>query len=204
MLKHLKFLILICGLILGPIQAFGQTAQTMSTESQAFIQDLADATLETLDDIRLTQEERDQRFHDLLKDGFEIPYLSKLVLGRHRNNATREQMAQFETLFPDYIINIYSTRLQEYGDETFVVTGTSPTGKSDLYVHSEVSRKGRNPFNADWRVRYMGGKLRIIDIVVGGISMLQTQREEFSARIAKVGFDGLLDDLRNANETEAK
>ncbi len=202
MTRRFKFLMLLTGFMLLPFQAFAKDAQDMPDEAQAFIQELADNTLETLDDIRLTQEERDERFHDLLKEGFEIPYLSKLVLGRHRKDASREQIREFETLFPDFIISVYSARLQEYGDERFIVTGTSPTGKRDIYVQSEFSRKGRDPFIASWRVRLMDDKLRIIDIVVGGISMLQTQREEFSSRIARVGMDGLLEDLRNRGETK--
>lgn len=199
LLKPVFILVFFLGL---SIPAHAKNAQDMNEEAEAFIQELANNTLDALDDIRLTQDERDQKFHDLLKEGFEIPYLSKLVLGRHRKKASRNQMSDFEQLFPDFIISVYSARLQEYGDERFNVTGSSPTGKRDLYVHSEFSRRGRDPFIASWRVRLMDDKLRIIDIVVGGISMLQTQREEFSSRIAKVGMDGLLDDLRERNENE--
>lgn len=202
MTKKLKTFFILLSILLLPLPAQAKNAQDMSEEAEAFIQELANNTLDTLDDIRMTQEERDQKFHDLLKDGFEIPYLSKLVLGRHRKKASRAQMRDFEQLFPDFIISVYSARLKEYGDERFNVTGSSPTGKRDLYVHSEFSRKGRNPFIASWRVRLMDGHLRIIDIVVGGISMLQTQREEFSSRIARVGMDGLLDDLRERQEPE--
>ncbi|MCG8452594.1 MAG: ABC transporter substrate-binding protein, partial [Spirochaetales bacterium] len=138
----------------------------------------------------------DAEFHRLLKEGFEIEYLAKLVLGRHRRTASAQQMAEFQELFPDYIIKIYADRLKEYGDERFYVTGTSPAGKKDIYVHSEVTRQGRDPFAADWRVRFMNGQLRIIDIKIAGISMLQTQRDEFSARINNVGMDGLIEDLR--------
>jgi phospholipid transport system substrate-binding protein len=204
MIKPVKFFFILLGFLALPLSAQAENAQDMTEEAEAFIQELANNTLETLDDIRMTQEERDQQFHELLKEGFEIPYLSKLVLGRHRKKATREQLRDFERLFPDFIISVYSARLQEYGDERFNVTGSSPTGKRDLYVHSEFSRKGRNPFIASWRVRLMDDNLRIIDIVVGGISMLQTQREEFSSRIAKVGMDGLLDDLRDREETETQ
>lgn len=202
MTKKLKFFFILFSFLALPLSATAENAQDMTEEAEAFIQELANDTLDTLDDIRMTQEERDQQFHDLLKEGFEIPYLSKLVLGRHRKRASKEQMRDFELLFPDFIISVYSARLQEYGDERFNVTGSSPTGKRDLYVHSEFSRKGRNPFIASWRVRLMDDKLRIIDIVVGGISMLQTQREEFSSRIARVGMDGLLDDLRERQENE--
>jgi len=176
--------------------ASAESAQDMPDEARAFIQELADNTLGVLDNIYLTQEERDQEFHRLLAEGFEIEYLAKLVLGHHRRTASAVQMEKFNAVFPDYIIEIYANRLQEYGDERFTVTGILPVGKKDIYIQSEVSRKGRDPFRADWRVRLMDGELRIIDIKISGISMLQTQRDEFSSRINAVGIDGLIEDMR--------
>jgi len=183
--------------------ALAQTAQEVPDDARAFIQELADNTLEVLDNIYMTQEERDQEFHRLLREGFEIEYLAKLVLGHHRRTASKEQMERFNEVFPDYIIAIYANRLQEYGDERFTVTGVLPVGKKDIYIQSEVTRKGRDPFQADWRLRMMDGELRIIDIKISGISMLQTQRDEFSSRINAVGMDGLIDDMREKTGNEA-
>lgn len=203
MKRILGIFLLGLALLLGGAARGAETAQDMAPEAEAFIQVLADKTLAVLDDIRLTQEERDQQFHALLADGFEVAYLSKLVLGRHRRTATPEQMAEFEVVFPDYIISIYAQKLAKYGDERFYVTGSKPVGKKDIYVISEVTRKGRNPFTADWRVRLMDGELRIIDIKIAGISMLQTQRDEFSSRINAVGIDGLIADMIKRSETAA-
>ena len=68
MAKRLKTMTVLAAglLILLAIPARAQTAQEMPDESQAFIQDLAEKTLAVLDDIRLTQEERDDEFHRLL------------------------------------------------------------------------------------------------------------------------------------------
>ena len=197
-----KTLMVVVALSLAAPAAHAKSAQDMPEDAWAFIQELADKTLDVLDNIYLTQEERDQQFHDLLRDGFEINYLAKLVLGHHRRSATKQQMQDFQDIFSDYIIGIYAGRLAKYGDERFYVTGTMPVGKNDIYVRSEVTRAGRDPFAADWRVRLMDGELRIIDIKIAGISMLQTQRDEFSSRINRVGMDGLIEDMRKKAGTK--
>ena len=127
----------------------------------------------------------------------------KLVLGHNRRSATREEMAGFQEVFPDYIISIYAKRLAKYGDERFYVTGSIPAGKKDIYVQSEVTRRGRDPFSALWRVRLINGELRIIDLKIAGISMLQTQRDEFSSRINAVGMVGLIEDMQQKTGPEA-
>ena len=182
--------------------AFAETAREMPREAEAFIQVIADKTLTVLDDIRLNQEERDAQFHALLADGFEIDYMAKLVLGHNRRKATAEEMAGFQEVFPDYIISIYAKRLAKYGDERFYVTGSIPAGKKDIYVQSEVTRRGRDSFSALWRVRLINGELRIIDLKIAGISMLQTQRDDFSSRINAVGMVGLIEDMQQKTDPE--
>jgi len=196
MKQILKSVILVVFLIFSSGTSYAKTAQDTPEDAQAFIQELADNTLEVLDSIYLNQEERDAEFHRLLQEGFNIEYLSKLVLGHHRRTATEEQMEQFQEVFPDYIIGIYADRLAKYGDERFTIIGNKPVGKKDIYITSSVTRAGRQPFEADWRVRMFDDELRIIDIKFSGISMLQTQRDEFSSRINRVGMDGLIEDLR--------
>ena len=144
--RYMAALTLIMGLCASA--AVAETARDMPREAEAFIQVLADKTLAALDDIRLTQDERDAQFHALLAEAFEIDYLAKLVLGHNRRTATSEEMTGFQEVFPDYIISIYAKRLAKYGDERFYVTGSEPAGKRDLYVKSEVTRRGRDSYEA--------------------------------------------------------
>lgn len=198
MIEKLKILLgalALLGLLAAPAAAQQPAAETPG-EAKAFIRQLADKTFAVLDNIRLTEEEREEEFRRLLQEGFEIGYIGKLVLGHYRRTASEQQMAEFERLFPDYIIDIYARRLSEHGDENFTIGGTSPAGKRDIYVHSTITRPSGAPFRADWRVRRMDGELRIIDVKIDGVSLLLTQRDDFSSRIAKVGMDGLLEDLR--------
>ena len=63
-------------------------------------------------------------------------------------------------------------------------------------MHTRIGRPSGPPLECDWRVRQRDGKLRIIDVMVEGVSMAVTQRSEFSAVIKSRGFDGLLSALR--------
>jgi phospholipid transport system substrate-binding protein len=76
-------------------------------------------------------------------------------------------------------------------------------GDRDVVVSTEISQASQQPVRADWRVRRYGNALKIIDIKVEGISMLTSQREEFTAVIQRNGFDGLLNLLRQQTEASA-
>lgn len=161
-----------------------------------FVDILANKAIEVLDDITLNQDERDVAFKELLREGFDLDYIGKLTLGRHWRTANPEQKQEFQELFPEYVLSIYSDRLRERGDEVFEVINTVPAGKKDVYVRSEIIRPGAEPLLADWRVRYKNEAFKIVDLKIEGISMVLTQRDEFSSIINQDKFDGLLEDIR--------
>ena len=161
-----------------------------------FIENLSNSALSALDDMSITQDERDRTFRDLLRDGFDLNYIGKLTLGRHWRSASAAQKQEFERVFPEYVLRIYSNRLRERGDETFEVINSVPAGKKDIYIRSEIIRPDGPPVAADWRVRYKNESFKVVDLKIEGISMVLTQRDEFSSRINKDGFDALLEEIR--------
>ena len=185
-------------------------SQVLTAESAAedpmgaeeFIRQLSNDALGILNDTTLTQDERDQAFRDLLKRGFALDYVSRLVLGRHGRTASRAQLAEYDRVFPEYILRIYSSRLTEFGDEEIFVDGTAPAGKRDIYVRSKIIRPDGPPLATDWRVRKIKGDFKVIDLKIEGISMVITQRDEFLAKISSSGLDSLIADLKRQAELD--
>lgn len=176
------------------------TAADDPDAAKDFIAGLADRVLAILNNTTMTQDERDEAFREELRKGFALNRISRLVLGRHWRTANQRQRAEYLNIFPEYVLKVYVRRLTEFGDEEFVVGETAPAGKKDIYVRSQIVRPEGPPIAADWRVTLVKGELKIIDLKVEGVSMALTQREDFSARIAEVGMEGLLKDLRDGAE----
>lgn len=172
-----------------------------------FISELSNDAFDVLNDTTLTQDERDDAFRELLRRGFDVNYIARIVLRRHYKTAPEGQRDAYKALFPEYIIRLYSDRLINFGDEQLEVTGTQPSsGKRDIYVRSRLIRPEGEPVAADWRVRRSRktGELKIVDLKIEGVSMIKTQYDEFNAIISKSGFDGLLDELRSVAEPESE
>lgn len=170
-----------------------------------FISELSNDAFDVLNDTTLTQDERDDAFRELLRRGFDVNYIARIVLRRHYKTAPDDQREAYKALFPEYIIRLYSDRLINFGDEQLEVNGTQPSsGKRDIYVRSRLIRPEGEPVAADWRVRRSRktGELKIVDLKIEGVSMIKTQYDEFNAIISKSGFDGLLAELRSVAEPE--
>ncbi len=167
-----------------------------------FIEKLAEKAVAalTIDDI--TRVERVRRFRTLLNDHFDVKTIGRFVLGRYWRQASEEERADFLTLFEDLIVDTYVDRFAKYSGEALLVTKTEATQDDDFIVFSSINRpSGGPPVGVAWRLRLRNGNYLIIDVMVEGVSMGQTQRSEFASVIRRNGgaVKGLLAKLRDRN-----
>ena len=183
-------------LVFSAPATMAQTTPIAPADAEAFVGGLAERALETLALETVSLEERESEFREILREGFALRYISLLVLGKHRRTATPEQLTEYQLYFAEFILKKYSALLGGYAGETFVVLDSRPSGKRDVLVRSEIRRDAGAPIPAEWRVRQFNDELKVIDIKVEGISMVQSQREEFDAILTREGMIGLIAVLR--------
>ncbi|MGE4351637.1 MAG: phospholipid-binding protein MlaC, partial [Bdellovibrionales bacterium] len=148
-----------------------------------------------------------EKFWDLLRGGFALKTIGRFVIGRSWALASAEQREEYMKLFERLVIKTYSDRFSLYTGEGFKVQSSIPESEKDTIVNSDITHPdGSAPTTVAWRVRTKNGKMGIIDVVVEGISMSVTQRQEFSSVIQRNGgdFAALLDLMRQRVSQEAK
>ena len=108
--------------------------------------------------------------------------------------ATPEQRATYLALYRSFVLDTYTSRLDGYSGQTFKVLKALPINAKDTLVSTEVTsgKSGSSSIRVDYRVRSRNGTLKIVDVVVEGISLIATQRSEFASVISRDGFDGRL------------
>ena len=189
--------VLVGGGLAVALGAGGAVAATDPQGAAGFVRQLAEQALALLRNTGATLEQREAAFRNLLRDGFELDFIGRFTLGRHANNMTPDQQADFREAFGEFILKTYARRLSAYSGEVFTVTGAQVAGEHDAMVTSKIDRPGgAPPLVADWRVRDFGGRYKVVDVVVQGVSMAITQRQEFASVINSSGVNGLIAQLR--------
>jgi phospholipid transport system substrate-binding protein len=174
------------------VLAFGLSASGLRaappSDAAGFIDDLVSRALKTLENKNADDQARSAQFRQLLDEDFDMPRISKFVLGRYWNDASDEDKRQFQKLFEDYVVRSYAARFSEYSGEIVKITNSRPESETSTLVQSQIVRpNGGPPAKVDWRVRKNAGGFKIIDVDVEGVSMVLTQREEFSSVIQRSG-----------------
>lgn len=197
----------------GPAFAKGDNGDKGHSEevlqgASNFIQNLGDRAIDILENAELNGDEINGRFRDLLNDSFDMDTIGRFVLGRYWRQATDEQQDEYQALFRKMVEEVYLSRFEDYSGQTFEVTGPRADGAGkDIIIGSKLIPPNGDGAEVliDWRVRYKNSRYQIVDVVVEGVSMSMTKRQDFAAVIQRGGgkIDALLTELEkkyaNAN-----
>ena len=188
----------------APLSTIVLAAAEGKTQAQSgaegFITSMAQRALDFLSNAQQTQAQKTESFRRLLEENYDMETIGKFTLGRYWKTATPAQQAEFQKLFRNYVVAMYSQRFSDYKGQKFDVTGSRADGETDTIVSSKVlPTDGGQEVQVDWRVRQTGGRYRVVDVVVAGVSMSMTQRSDFASVIQQGGgnIDALINSLKS-------
>ncbi|MDC0190781.1 ABC transporter substrate-binding protein [Rhodospirillales bacterium] len=161
-------------------------ADDFTDGAEQFIVSLADDAISSLTSETLTEKERQKQFRVLLNSYFDINGIGKWALGRYWRKTSESERSEYLVLFENLIVSTYANRFSQYTKEKLTVKGSSSRGKFAL-VKSQINGGKEKPIRIEWRVIFPDGNYKIFDIVVEGVSMVRTQRSEFSSVIRRNG-----------------
>ncbi|MDC3091158.1 ABC transporter substrate-binding protein [Rickettsiales bacterium] len=176
---------------------FGISANENLKKSRIFIEELGKKVITDIADVQISPEQRQMNFRKLYFNAFDNEYISKFVLGRHWNKIDTKTKQKFIKSFNDYLIMIYAPKFKGWSGKFKTL---SSEFQDNMYVVSMslVSNKKAPTLKLDWRM-YIAktGNFKILDVNIDGVSMLVTQRAEFSSVIKNhpKGVNGLIEQM---------
>ena len=171
-------------IILTILLFFNLNSKTLANVSFEFIDNITDKASNILS----SQDTRDVKIQELIKIGensVDIDGIGFYTLGKHRKNLNDEQKDQFIKIFREYFLKSFSTRLIEYKEAKIVVISEDIRNEKYTIVKSKLLATSDRPEIAiDWRV-YTKDPLKplIRDLIIEGLSLARTQKEEFNSII---------------------
>jgi phospholipid transport system substrate-binding protein len=174
-----------------------------ATEGGQFVNDLASRAVSELTTGDLPMPERVTRFRGMLTEAFDVPAIGRFVLGRYWRVATDGEKAEYLKLFEDFIVQTYVNRFNDFAGAQLRVLQTRGAQDGEVIATLDAALPGKPPARFDVRMRREANAFKIFDVVVEGISMSVTQRDDFAAVIQRNGgkVEGLLASLREKTKS---
>ena len=178
--------------------------KAFSIEADVFIQSTVNRAAKTLGG-GLTKVERIEKLKEIAKDTVDITGIGFYSLGKHRKNLSKEQLENYKIVFEAYFLKSFSSRLAEYSNPEIEVNSKNIINANYTIVSSTlVATDSRPEVKIEWRVYTKDpDNLLIRDLIIEGLSLARTQKEEFSSIINS--NDGKIEALlKNLSDFSAK
>ena len=154
-----------------------------SSNPTDFVNELVNDAINKLADKNLTKEEKEIFIEKIALENVDIKALGLYTLGELRKSSNKEDISSYQKSFKKYFLKSLTSRLSDYSSSKFEITGEDKKSPSYTIVKSKVFPNNDGPeIKIDWRVYTKNPDNPLIrDLIVEGLSLARTQKEEFSS-----------------------
>ena len=158
--------------------------KSFSVEPDKFIQSIADEASKILID-NFSKEEKMEKLKAIALKSVDIKGIGLYSLGSHRKNLSDSQKEKYSDLFKKYFLKSFSSRLSDYTDPKINVLSMEKLNNKYTMVSSILIATEKNPeVKINWRVYTKNPNNPLIrDLIIEGLSLARTQKEEFNSVI---------------------
>ena len=190
--KKVILIIFLIFFLISPKQQFNYILA--ESDPGSYVMEMTTNAINALTDKSINQNEKESQFGKLFDKNFDVPSISRFVLGKYWKQASLDQKKNFIKAFRNYVVKTYSSRFNEYsGEKLKLVNYENEKNPKIFLVHTILERQDAPVIKVDWRIGKKKDRFVILDIIIEGISLAITQRSEFVSVIDQ--NEGSIDQL---------
>ena len=177
-LKKKNFLFIILFLFFGLIK------NSYSIAPSVFVQSTVDKASAALNN-NFSKEEKIEKLKEIALETVDIKGIGFYTLGKHRKNLNDQQKKKYSELFKKYFLKSFASRLAEYSNPKINVSSEEKISEKYTIVSSILVATDERPeVKIDWRIYTKNPEKPLIrDLIIEGLSLARTQKEEFNSII---------------------
>ena len=162
---------------------FQSSLLSYSSNPKDFVNELVQDAITKLADKNLDKDKKAKFVEKLALENVDINALSLYTLGELRKSANADDITNYQKSFRNYFLKSLTSRLTDYSESKFEILGEDKKSESYTIINSKVSPNNGDPeIIIDWRVYTKNpDKPLIRDLIVEGLSLARTQKEEFAS-----------------------
>ena len=159
------------------------SASSYNSDPKMFIQELVDDAINKLSDKNLTEEEKASFIEIIAVENVDINALGLYTLGELRKSTDKSILNRYQQIFQKYFLKSLTSRLTDYSSNKFEVIGAEKKSSKYTIVESKiVSSENQPEIKINWRIYTKNPEKPLIrDLIVEGLSLARTQKEEFAS-----------------------
>ena len=154
-----------------------------STQPKLFVDELVNDVVSVLSETGTSVKDKNRKIEEIAKENVDILALGLYTLGSLRKTLDSEKLNEYNDLFSKYFLKSLTSRLTDYSSQKFEIIDEEQKSANYTIVNSKIAPSDKNPeIKISWRIYTKNpDKPLIRDLIVEGLSLAKTQKEEFAS-----------------------
>ena len=176
-MSKLKFLLVFIILL------YNNSLQAYSSNPEEFVNELVKDAISKLSDKNLTDDQKSKFIENLALENVDINALGLYTLGELRKSSDKSIILKYQQSFEKYFLKSLTSRLTDYSSSKFEIIGADKKSANYTIISSKIIPENGDPqIKIDWRIYTKNPEKPLIrDLIVEGLSLARTQKEEFAS-----------------------
>ena len=170
---------------------FQSTLFAYSSNPKDFVSELVNDAITKLADKNSNNDQKADFIQDVALENVDIKALGLYTLGELRKSSTEEEISTYQKAFEKYFLKSLTSRLTDYSSSKFEILGEDKKSANYTIISSKISPEDGGPeVKIDWRIYTKNPEKPLIrDLIVEGLSLARTQKEEFASILSSNNND---------------
>tara|TARA_B110000285_G_C14862747_1_gene485348 strand:+ start:159 stop:758 length:600 start_codon:yes stop_codon:yes gene_type:complete len=154
-----------------------------NSDPKIFIDELINDAINTLGDKNISKSNKNKKIETIALENVDINALGMYTLGNIRKTLDQNTLKKYQVLFEKYFLKSLTSRLTDYSEQKFEVISADQKSETYTIVNSRIMESSSQPeIKINWRIYTKDATKPLIrDLIVEGLSLAKTQKEEFSS-----------------------
>jgi phospholipid transport system substrate-binding protein len=181
----------VCVYLISVVFFFQSSLFAFSSDPKEFVTELVTEAISKLSNKNLSKDEKAKFIEIIALENVDINALGLYTLGELRKSSDKQSVNNYQQAFEKYFLKSLTSRLTDYSSSEFEVLGVDKKSSNYTIVNSKIIPEDNSPeIKIDWRVYTKNpDKPLIRDLIVEGLSLARTQKEEFSSILSSNNND---------------
>ena len=161
---------------------FQTNLKAYSSDPKSFVLELVTDAITTLADKNLSKDEKASFVEKIALENVDITALGLYTLGELRKTTDKDSLAKYQKTFEKYFLKSLTSRLTDYSSSKFEIISADKKSVNYTIISSKIVSKAGPDIKIDWRIYTKNPEKPLIrDLIVEGLSLARTQKEEFAS-----------------------
>jgi phospholipid transport system substrate-binding protein len=193
----MKYFAIFILLISNVALATGNKQKEGNPGIQEYVHKLMNASIQVLKNDQISSDEKTSKVRSMLSENMDTTWMGKFTLGRTIKTTPEDIISKFVLVYNKYVLTNYARAVSQYKGEKVEIQTVQGMDDNFSIVKTQVIKSDGNVINVNYLVHELpNSSYKVCDIITEGISLINSQRAEFTGVIASQGIDSLIEDLK--------